>query len=176
MSSSERPSSPTPSERERLDADARKKEEAEQATLPYKWTQTIGEVDVAVPIPGNLKARDLVVEIKKTRIKAQVKGQEALIEVSEMDAHSDMPDDVLTSLRPGRLSKSHSSRRMHLDARDNSYWQRDFYPSRQTAQVRVVGPCRDHCTQDRRHKDSARELQIERSGRRDERYGREDDV
>jgi HSP20 family molecular chaperone IbpA len=82
MSSSERPPSPTPSERERLDAEAQKKEEAEQATLPYKWTQKIGEVDVILPIPGNLKARDLIVEIKKTRIKAQVKGQEALIEVN----------------------------------------------------------------------------------------------
>jgi CS domain len=81
MSSSERAASPTPSERERLDAEARKKEEAEQATLPYKWTQKIGEVDVTIPIPGNLKSKDLIVEIKKTRIKAQVKGQEALIEV-----------------------------------------------------------------------------------------------
>jgi CS domain len=81
MSSSERASSPTPSEREKLDAEARKKEEAEQAALPYKWTQTIGEVDVSIPVPGNLKGRDLIVEIKKTRIKAQVKGQEPLIEV-----------------------------------------------------------------------------------------------
>lgn len=81
MSSSDRPSSPTPSERERLDAEARKKEEEEQATLPYKWTQKIGEVDITVPIPGNLKAKDLIVEIKKTRIKAQIKGQGALIEV-----------------------------------------------------------------------------------------------
>jgi len=81
MSSTERPSSPTPSEREKQDAEARKKEEAEQATLPYKWTQTIGEVDVTIPIPGNLKAKDLIVELKKTRIKAQVKGQEPLIDV-----------------------------------------------------------------------------------------------
>ena len=81
MASSDRPQSPTPSERERLDAEALKKEEAEQATLPYKWTQKIGEVDITVPVPGNLKGRDLIVEIKKTRIKAQVKGQEPLIEV-----------------------------------------------------------------------------------------------
>lgn len=83
MSSSERPSSPTPSERERLDAEARKKEEAEQASLPYKWTQTIGELDITIPIPGNLKGKDLIVEIKKTRIKAQIKGQDPLIEVGE---------------------------------------------------------------------------------------------
>lgn len=87
MSSSERPSSPTPSEREKLDAEARKKEEAEQAALPYKWTQKIGEVDVTIPIPGNLKAKDLIVEIKKTRIKAQVKGQDPLIEVGVLNGH-----------------------------------------------------------------------------------------
>lgn len=88
MSSSERPPSPTPSERTRLDAEARKKEDEEQARLPYKWTQTIGEVDVAIPIPGNLKARDLIVDIKKTKITAQVKGQEPLIEVNANDPFS----------------------------------------------------------------------------------------
>jgi HSP20 family molecular chaperone IbpA len=81
MSSSERPASPTPSERQKLDAEARKKEEAEQATLPYKWTQKIEDLDITIPIPGNLKSKDLIVEIKKTRIKAQVKGQEPLIDV-----------------------------------------------------------------------------------------------
>lgn len=85
MSSSERPASPTPSERERVDAEARKKEEAEQATLPYKWTQRIEDVDVTIPIPGHLKAKDLIVEIKKTRIKAQIKGQDPLIEVGLQD-------------------------------------------------------------------------------------------
>ena len=81
MSTSDRPPSPTPSERAKLDAEAKKKEEAEQATLPYKWTQTIGEVDITIPIPANLKSKDLIVEIKKTRIKAQIKGQDPLIEV-----------------------------------------------------------------------------------------------
>lgn len=81
MSSSERPPSPTPSERERLDAEARKKEEAEQAALPYKWTQKIGEVDITIPVPGHIKPKDLIVEYKKTAIKAQIKGQEPLIEV-----------------------------------------------------------------------------------------------
>jgi len=91
MSSSERPPSPTPSERERLDAEARKKEEAEQATLPYKWTQKIEDVDVTIPIPGNLKAKDLIVEIKKTRIKAQIKGQDPLIDVGASDMDQAFP-------------------------------------------------------------------------------------
>ncbi|KAG9785267.1 CS-domain-containing protein, partial [Aureobasidium melanogenum] len=75
-----RESSPTPSERARQDAEDRKREEEEQAKLPYKWTQTLEEAEVTVPIPGNLKARDLVVDLKKTHIKVGVKGQEPIID------------------------------------------------------------------------------------------------
>ena len=82
VSDAARPPSPTPSQREKLDAEARKKEEEEQATLPYKWRQTIGEVDVTIPVAGNLKARDLVVDINKAKIKAGIKGGEMFIEVS----------------------------------------------------------------------------------------------
>ncbi len=90
MSSSERPPSPTPSERDRIDSEARQKQEAEQATLPYRWTQQIGDVDVTIPISGNLKARDLIVEIKNTGIKAQVRGQKVLIEVGVREDSSSM--------------------------------------------------------------------------------------
>jgi HSP20 family molecular chaperone IbpA len=79
----DRAPSPTPSERARKDAEDRKREEAEQASLPYKWTQTLEEAEVSVPIPGNLKARDLVVELKKNHIKVGVKGQQAIIDVSK---------------------------------------------------------------------------------------------
>jgi len=81
---SERASSPTPSERARKDAEDRKREEEEQSKLPYKWTQTLEEADVNVPIPGNLKARDLIVELKKTHIKVAIKGQEPILEVRSM--------------------------------------------------------------------------------------------
>ncbi|OAL18663.1 hypothetical protein AYO20_11723 [Fonsecaea nubica] len=76
----ERAPSPTPSERARKDAEDRQREEEEQAKLPYKWTQTLEEAEVSVPIQGNLKARDLVVELKKTHIKVAVKGQEPIID------------------------------------------------------------------------------------------------
>lgn len=77
-----RESSPSPEERKKQDEEARKREEEEQATLPYKWTQTLNEAEVSVPIPGNLKARDLVIELKKTHLKVQIKGQEPMIDVS----------------------------------------------------------------------------------------------
>lgn len=77
-----RETSPSPEERKKQDEEARKREEEEQATLPYKWTQTLNEAEVSVPIPGNLKARDLIVELKKTHLKVQIKGQEPIVDVS----------------------------------------------------------------------------------------------
>ena len=74
--------SPPPEEREKLDKEARAKEAAEQAQLPYKWTQTIKDVDVIVPVPGNLKGRDLEVVVAKTKLKVAVKGQTPIIDVS----------------------------------------------------------------------------------------------
>ncbi|EPE10230.1 nuclear movement protein nudc [Ophiostoma piceae UAMH 11346] len=61
------------------EAALRAKEQAEQAALPYKWTQTIADLDVSVTIPGNLKARDLIVEIKKTSLSVSIKGQEPFV-------------------------------------------------------------------------------------------------
>lgn len=71
----------TPQEREQRDKEARAKEAAEQALLPYKWTQTIKDVDVTIAVPGNLKGRDLDVSMTKTKIKAGVKGQTPALEV-----------------------------------------------------------------------------------------------
>jgi len=69
----------TPEEEKAADAAARVKEKEEQAALPYKWTQTIGDLDVSVEIPGNLKGKDLNIEIKKTRILVGIKGQEPIL-------------------------------------------------------------------------------------------------
>ena len=38
-------------------------------------------MDITLSVPGNLKARDLTVDIKKNSISAGVKGQEAIIKV-----------------------------------------------------------------------------------------------
>lgn len=69
-------------EEKAADEAARAKEAAEQASLPYKWTQTIGDLDITVEIPGNLKAKDLNVDIKKTKIIVGIKGQEPILSVS----------------------------------------------------------------------------------------------
>lgn len=75
------PSSPTPSEREKQDSELKAKEQAEQDALPYRWSQTIQDVDITVPVPGNIKGRDLEVILAKNRLKVAVKGQTPIIDV-----------------------------------------------------------------------------------------------
>ncbi|KAL2863787.1 NudC domain-containing protein [Aspergillus lucknowensis] len=81
MSSTEQDPSPAEvASREREEKERKAAEDAEQAKLPYKWTQTIRDVDVTIPVPGTIKGRDLDVVLTKTKIKVAVKGQEAFIE------------------------------------------------------------------------------------------------
>ena len=83
------PDSPPPEEQKRLDKEAKEKEDAEQAALPYKWTQTIKDVDISIPIPGNIKGRDLDVTLTKTKLKVAIKGQAAFIDVSSAPLHGE---------------------------------------------------------------------------------------
>lgn len=73
--------SPPPEERKKADAEAREKEEAEQATLPYKWTQTIKDLDITVNIEAKYKGKDLDVKISRNALKVGIKGQEPFIDV-----------------------------------------------------------------------------------------------
>lgn len=57
-------------------------EDAQQAQLPYKWTQTIRDVSVTAPIPGTLKGKDMHVDLRKDSIRVGIKGQEPIIEVA----------------------------------------------------------------------------------------------
>jgi HSP20 family molecular chaperone IbpA len=74
-------STDAPTEETAADAAAREKETAEQAALPYKWTQTISELDITTEVPGNLKSKDLVVDIKKRKLTVGIKGQEPVLSV-----------------------------------------------------------------------------------------------
>ncbi|KAE8354888.1 HSP20-like chaperone [Aspergillus coremiiformis] len=83
MSSADPEHDPTSSDvadRERAEKERKAKEDAEQAQLPYKWTQTIRDVDVTIPVPGTLRGRDLDVVLTKTKLKVAIKGQEPIIE------------------------------------------------------------------------------------------------
>lgn len=80
-SSSSVPAEPTASERRLADDARRAKEKEEQALLPYKWIQSLGDVDITIPVDGALKARDLIVEFDKKSLKVGVKGKELILDV-----------------------------------------------------------------------------------------------
>jgi len=41
----------------------------------YKWTQTLEEIDLRIPLPMALKSRDLIVEIGRKHLKVAIKGK-----------------------------------------------------------------------------------------------------
>ncbi|EGE05046.1 nuclear movement protein nudC [Trichophyton equinum CBS 127.97] len=73
---------PSRAERERLDREHKEKEAKEQAMLPYKWTQTISEAEVTIPVPAEIRGKDLEVVLTKTKIRVALKGKEPIIDGS----------------------------------------------------------------------------------------------
>ncbi|KAI5371001.1 putative CS domain, HSP20-like chaperone, NudC family [Septoria linicola] len=113
----ERPASPTPEERAKLDKEAKAKEVEEQSKLPYKWTQTIQDLDLSAPIPANLKGKDLDVKITKTALKAGIKGQEPIIDGTF--PHPILVDDSTWTLETTSTGKELS---IHLDKVNKMEW------------------------------------------------------
>ncbi|KAI8617287.1 HSP20-like chaperone [Chytriomyces sp. MP71] len=62
-------------EQDRLDKAAREKEAAEQAALPYKWKQTLQEVEVRVALGKGVKGKDLDITIKKDHLRIAFKNK-----------------------------------------------------------------------------------------------------
>ncbi|KAK3048577.1 hypothetical protein LTR09_010072 [Extremus antarcticus] len=114
----DRPPSPTAEERKELDKAAKQKEQEEQAALPYKWTQQIGDLDLTAPIPGNLKGKDLDVKITKTTLKAGIKGQEPIIDGTL--PHPIHPDESTWTLEP--LTSGGKELNIHLDKANKMEW------------------------------------------------------
>jgi hypothetical protein len=57
---------------------------AEQAALPYKWTQALEYVDVIIPVPQGTRARDLAITIGKKKLSAGLKGKDPIITVDPL--------------------------------------------------------------------------------------------
>jgi hypothetical protein len=110
-------SSPPPEEREKAEAERKAKEEAEQAALPYKWTQTIKDLDVTIPIDGKYKGRDLDVKLTRTALKVAIKGQDPIIE-GEFP-HPIHVDESTWTLEPVKDGKEIS---VHLDKVNQMEW------------------------------------------------------
>jgi hypothetical protein len=69
-------------------SDDDKKEEEKKAKLEgnggktdrYRWTQTLQELSVFVPIPASTRGKDLVVDFQQKKLKVGLKGQPLLID------------------------------------------------------------------------------------------------
>ncbi|WEW59241.1 hypothetical protein PRK78_004710 [Emydomyces testavorans] len=110
---------PSAAERERQDREHREKEAAEQAKLPYKWTQTIQDADVTIPVPAETRGRDLDVVLTKTKIRVGLKGKEPMIDGSfPHEIHVDESTWTLeaTSNPPGKEVS------IHLDKVNKMEW------------------------------------------------------
>ncbi|KAK3180471.1 hypothetical protein K4F52_008199 [Lecanicillium sp. MT-2017a] len=105
---------PSPAE----EAAAREQEAQEQAALPYKWTQTISEVDINFNVPGNMKSKDLVIDIKKQKLTAGIKGQDPIIA-------GDLPHTILVDDSTWTLSSNADGTKtveIHLDKVNKMEW------------------------------------------------------
>lgn len=109
--------SPTPSERENKDKEDRAREAEEQAKLPYKWTQTIQDLDITIGVASNLRGKDIVVDMTKTKLKVGVKGQEAFIDGPL--PHEIHPSESTWTLEPTTSGKDIS---IHLDKTNKQQW------------------------------------------------------
>ncbi len=74
-------SEPSPEEQKKLDAETKAREQAEQAALPYKWDQTIKDLDITVSVESKYKGKDLDIKIARNTLKVAIKGQEPIIDV-----------------------------------------------------------------------------------------------
>lgn len=101
----------SPEEQKKADEERKAREQAEQAALPYKWTQTIKDVDVSLQIDGKYKGRDLDVKISKNALKVGIKGQEPIIDVCRYinRLHVAPKQTLLTHARANCLTPSAST-------------------------------------------------------------------
>jgi len=67
-------------EREAKDKADRAREAEEQAALPYRWKQELGEVDIIVPVPKGTRGKDVLVVIQKQKLSVGLKGQDKIME------------------------------------------------------------------------------------------------
>ncbi|KAE8223185.1 hypothetical protein CF319_g3744 [Tilletia indica] len=70
----------TPEQQAEHDRSEREREAAEQAALPYKWSQTLDHLDLTVPVNEGTRGKDLDIQIKKGSIKVGYKGKDPIFQ------------------------------------------------------------------------------------------------
>jgi hypothetical protein len=107
----------SPEDQRKADTAQRAREAAEQATLPYAWTQTIKDLDLTLPISASLRARDLDISLTKTHLKVAIKGQHPIIDA---DFHKQIKvDDSTWTLETVKVGKEVA---VHLEKANGMEW------------------------------------------------------
>ncbi|KAJ9479159.1 CS domain-containing protein [Pseudozyma hubeiensis] len=102
----------SPEQQKQHDAAERAREAAEQAALPYTWKQQLDIVEISVPVPQGTKGRDLVVELKKRKIKVALKGKDAILEgeltkdIKEEDSTWTIEDGSMVEIQLEKMNKN----------------------------------------------------------------------
>jgi len=97
-------------ERETKDKENSAREAREQAELPYRWRQELGEVSLSVPVPKGTRARDLAVFIGKKSLSLGLRGQDAILkgelckEIKVEDSTWTIQDQELVSIHLEKLN------------------------------------------------------------------------
>jgi len=64
--------------------------------LPYKWEQTLGDVDITAPLPQGTRGKDMIVKINKRSLSVAVKGEPAPIMSGELCKEIKVEDSTWT--------------------------------------------------------------------------------
>ncbi|KAJ7244747.1 nuclear movement protein nudC [Mycena haematopus] len=122
----------SPEERQKRDKEDRAKEQAEQAALPYKWTQELGEVDVIVPVPKGTRGKDLVVVIQKKKLSVGLKGQDKILD-GELCQEIKMEDSTWTL-------EDNQSVLIHLEKLNQQKWWENVLTHHPKIDTRKIEP------------------------------------
>jgi len=122
----------SPEERELRDKQDRAREFAEQAALPYRWTQELGEVDIVVPVPKGTRGKDLVVVIQKKKLSVGLKGQDKILD-GELCKEIKMEDSTWTL-------EDNESVLIHLEKINQQQWWENVLTHHPKIDTRKIEP------------------------------------
>ena len=77
-------------------------QEISHPSLPYSWKQSLSEIEIFIKLPVGIKAKDLLVEIKKDRIKVTITKDNNVLMEGQLEKEIDSSNSTW-SLASGRL-------------------------------------------------------------------------
>ncbi|KAF7310865.1 CS domain-containing protein [Mycena chlorophos] len=122
----------SPQDRKLRDERDRAREQLEQASLPYKWTQELGEVDVTVPVPKGTRGKDLAIVIQKKKLSVGLKGKDKILE-GELCAEVKVEDSTWTL-------EDNQSVLVHLEKINKQQWWENVLTHHPKIDTRKIEP------------------------------------